>query len=340
LTAYGAFGFGARGSGAYLSPFSDPLAFAGAALVRAPELAAELYGSVPSVIAGTLAPAGERVLAVLGALITLGVGSLIWRCRAGLGPELVRRLSWLGLASLLCLVPMAGGFIGGRMLPLASIGSAAVVGSVLDVLWREAKAGGRWRAYALAGLLALPHLGFAPLVRLAMPLTFLQMEQAERKVAREAEIDSCPNGSTAYLLPGSDPTVALYASVALGFFEPKRAARLGGMVPLSLSPRDLLLRRDPDDSFELLMQGDPRLSPFEALYRKAPERVGDQVRTRGLQVDVLATDEGAPTRIRLRFAGGDARACLLRWHAGALRRLSLAPGTSLSLPHEPGPLGF
>jgi hypothetical protein len=343
LVAYGALGFGARGSGAYLSPFSDPLAFALAALVRAPELAAELYGAVPSMIAGTLPPAGERVLAALGTLITLGVAGLTWRCRAELGPELFRRLGWLGLASLVCLIPMAGGFIGGRMLPLASIGSAAVIGSTLDALWLQARgrAGARrWLTFALSGLLVVPHFGLAPLVRLTMPLTFLQMEQAERKLAREAEIDACPNGSTAYLLPGSDPTVALYASVALAFFEPARAARLRGMVPLSLSPRDLLLRRSSDDTFELLTVGGSRLSPFEALYRKSPMHVGDEVRTRGLQADVLATSDGAPTRVRLRFIGGDTQTCLLRWHAGALRRVSLSPGASLALPHEPGPMGF
>lgn len=343
LIGYGAFGFGSRGSAAYLSPFGDPIAFSRAVLVRAPELAAELYGGVPSMVAGTLRPAGERVLAVLGALITMGVAGLSWRCRAELGPVLLRRLSWLGLASLGCLIPMAGGFIGGRMLPLASIGSAAVIGSTLDALWQQARthAGSRRLfTYALSGLLGVPHLGLAPLVRLAMPLVFLKMEQAERKVAREAEVDACPSGSTAYLMPGSDPTVALYANVSLAFFEPARAARLRNVVPLSLSPRDLLLRRMSDDTFELETLGDAPLSPFEALYRKAPLRVGDEVRTMGLEAQVLATSEGVPTRVQLRFLGGEARACLLRWHAGALRRVLLSPGSSLALPHEPGPMGF
>jgi hypothetical protein len=343
LLAYGALGFGARGSGAYLSPFSDPAAFALAALVRAPELAAELYGAVPSVVAGTLPPAGERVLAVLGVLLTLGVAGFTWRCRTELGPELSSRLSWLGLASVVCLIPMAGGFIGGRMLPLASIGSAAVLGGVLDALWRRAESrtgSGRWLGYALSGLVVVPHFGLAPLVRLAMPLSFLQMEQAERKLAREAEIEACPSGSTAYLMPGSDPTVALYGSVAVAFFEPARAARLRGIVQLSLSPRDLRLLRNTDGTFELQTLGEFRLSPFEALYRKAPQRVGDEARTRGLEAKVLAASDGVATRVRLRFLGGDARACLLRWHDGALRHVSLAQGTSLDLPHEPGPLGF
>ena len=109
-----------------------------------------LIAAVPSIIAGTLPPAGERILAALGALITLGVASLTWRCRAELGPELSRRLGWLGLASLASLIPMAGGFIGGRMLPLASVGSAAVIGSTLDALWRLARA-------RVGASLALPH---------------------------------------------------------------------------------------------------------------------------------------------------------------------------------------
>ena len=112
------------------------------------------------------------------------------------------------------------------------------------------------------------------------------------------------------------------------------------MVSLSMSPRDLRLERTNDDTFELVTLGDFRLSPFEALYRKAPLRVGDKVRTRGLQVEVLAASDGVPTRVRLQFLGGDARSCLLRWHEGALRGVRLAPGESLALPHEPGPMGF
>lgn len=343
LVAYAALGFGSRGSGAYLSPFSDPAAFVSAAIVRAPELAAELYGAIPSVIAGTLPPAGEHVLALIGLAITLGVAGLVWSRRAAFGPELSRTLAWLGPASLLCLIPMAGGFIGGRMLPLASIGSAAVIGCLLDALLREAKSPATTRrswSYAWTGLLILPHFGLATLVRLAMPLTFREMEQAERKLAREAEIDGCPSRSTAYLLPGSDPTVSLYGGVALAFFEPQRAARLRSVTQLSMSPRDLRLERKSADTFELVTLGDSRQSPFELLYRKAPSHVGEKVRTRGLDAEVLSVTEGAATRVRLRFAGGDESACLLRWHRGALRRVALAPGEHLALPHEAGPMGF
>jgi len=44
--------------------------------------------------------------------------------------------------------------------------------------------------------------------------------------------------------------------------------------------------------------------------------------------------------VRFRFNQGEGSFCLLRWHRGALRRVQLAPGSTMALPHEPGPIGF
>jgi len=182
----------------------------------------------------------------------------------------------------------------------------------------------------------------SPLLRLGLPFVYRQMAQAERQIAASAEVDGCPDDSSVYLLPGSDPTVAMYSGVALTFWEPQRAARLRSIVALSMTARDQALAQISADTIELASIGPmpSQLSPFEAVYRQASARVGDSVRTNGLTALVLAEDAGVPTRVRLHFARGEGSFCLLHWHRGALRRLQLAPGASLALPHEPGPMGF
>jgi hypothetical protein len=343
LGLYATLGFGAQGSAAYLSPFSEPGAYAIAATTRVPELAAELYGAVPSLLSSALPATGVLVLVLFGVLVTLGTAALLHAHRAEHGPVLQRRLWFLGLSSTCSLLPMAGGFVGGRMLPLAAIGAAGVVGTLLATLLERAStlAGARrFRVLALVALLALPHFLCSPLVHLAMPLVFRQMEQAERSIARHAEIAGCAEGSTAYLVAGSDPTLSLYGGLALNFFEPQRARRLHQFTPLSMTASDQRLARVSDDTLELSTLGDRVLSPFEALYRQAPFSAGAHVRTETLDAEVVTATGGMPTRVRFRFRNGLNRACVLAWQRGALRHVELPLGAELTLPHEPGPNGF
>ncbi len=188
--------------------------------------------------------------------------------------------------------------------------------------------------------LCLPHFVPSPLARLGLPFAFRQMEQAEQAIAAHAEVDGCAARSTVYTLPGSDPTVSMCSGVALRFLQPQRMRLLRGFVALSMTAREQKLERLDDDTFELSTFGPAALSPFEAVYRQAPARLGDTVRTNGLTAEVLAEQGGAATRVRFRFTLGAEAVCLMHWHRGALRRIQLAPGSSLALPHEPGPMGF
>jgi hypothetical protein len=341
LVFYVSAGYGAHGSAAYLSPFGNPRAFAAAAITRVPQLAAELYAAMPAMISSTLPPTGTLALALLGVVATLGIAGLA-RVQLGKG-DLARRCWFLGTASIVSLLPLAGGFIGGRMLPLAGIGAAGVIGTLLDALATRVRAVTGARRVGVAGLLllvSLPHLLLSPLLRLGLPFAFRQMEEAERAVAASAEVDGCPANSHVYVIPGSDPTVSLYSGVALKFLEPQRLARLRGFMALSMTAREQKLEQVSVDTIELASFGGRVLSPFEAVYRQAPARVGDSVHTNGLTALVLAEQAGIPSRVRFHFTQGEASFCLLRWHRGALRRVRLTPGSSLALPHEPGPMGF
>ncbi len=341
LAFYVLAGYGAHHSGSYVSPLADPLAFARVAVLRGPLLLADLYGAVPSNVAG-LVPMLHVPVAVYGLLAT---GVCAWLLvRADLRPGARRRLLWLGSASIVCLAPALGGVPGPRMLPLAMIGSAAVVGSIIVETWRRAKArsgAARRGLLACVGFLVLVHLGVAPLVRVGIPHVLAQESDAERRLAVEADASACPEGDDAYLLNASDPVLALYAGAAVLFYTPGKAARIHRFRILSMAPEAQVLRVTGEDRFELRAIGPRTATLIERMYRDAPLRVGQVVHVGELTTTVLAIEHGLPTRLAFRDARGLDRACFMVWRGGRLRSFAPPPpGDDRPILHEPGPMGL
>ena len=121
-------GYGTKNSGAYISPFDDPGAFAAAIVSRGALLVAELYGALPSLITSMAEPL-QAPGAIYGALAAGSCALVLHLGRDRLAAGEGRALLWLGASSVVCLVPMVGGVVGGRLLPLALVGSSAVVGA-------------------------------------------------------------------------------------------------------------------------------------------------------------------------------------------------------------------
>jgi hypothetical protein len=342
LALYAAGGYGTRASGAYVSPFDAPGAFVAAALVRVPTLLGEVYAALPSILAAAAEPLAPA-LALLGALATLGVGSALWALRGEFEPAARRRLFALGLASVGALMPAAGGIVGGRVLPLASVGGAALVGALLAAAFARARAAAgarRFGLYALAGLFALLHFGLSPLNRVGTSLLFRKNADDERAFADRAETADCPAGGVGYIVNGSDPVNSLYAAPSLLFYRPERVRHLAGVRVLSMAQNDLRLRGLGGGAFELEALGPRRANLFERVYRDTPLRAGAEVRAGELAARVLADEGGLPTRVEFRAGGGLERACFLAWREGKLARVA-APeaGTTLDVPFAPGPLG-
>ncbi|MCZ7680897.1 MAG: hypothetical protein M5U28_19800 [Sandaracinaceae bacterium] len=171
LVFYVLAGYGTKNSAAYISPFDDPLAFVGAVFARGALLVAELYGALPSLISSIAEPLGLPG-AVYGALAAAGCALLVYRGRDRLAEGEDRRLLWLGASSVVCLAPMVGGVLGGRLLPLALVGSSAVVGTAIALAFELASKSplARRLAFAASGLaLVLLHFVLAPLLRVGVP---------------------------------------------------------------------------------------------------------------------------------------------------------------------------
>ncbi len=340
LAFYALAGYGTRHSGTYISPFADPLAFAEAIVIRGPLLIGELYGAAPVMIAAMVEQLALPV-AIYGLVMLAGCALVLYRAKL---PSIERRrLLWLGSASVVCLAPMVGGVLGPRLLALATIGSAAVVGAAIVEGFRAARSmRGLARVGVTVGVMVLVslHLGFAPLVRTSLPGLLAGMSDAERQLALDADLSACPQGAMGYVLTGADPVLSLYAAPSLHFYTPQKAARLRAVSVVSMAEEAQELRT-VGDRVELAIIEPRTANLFERVYRDEPMRAGDRVEAGELRVTVLDVEDGWPTRVAMENARGWESACFLVWQGGRLRSMPPPdPGEVRVIAHELGPMGL
>jgi hypothetical protein len=338
LATYAAVGGGARGSAAYVSPLSEPGPFVAAAVVRFPVFIADAVLGLPADLAflGLATP-----LAIAGVVAAL-LFALLWRACAPLVPGEERAtLPWLGLGAVVAMAAGVGGLPGARELLLANIGLAPI----LAVLLRHGLARGRFSLprRAAIGLLALAHLGLAPLGQLANELSMREATRGTEQAARDIEREA--NGATRiFAVAASDPMASWYPQAVVAS---ETSGPLGCWSWLSGARADVILTRTGRRSFTLEPRGTTFLrADFETLNRaprRLPLKVGDEVTTCGVQVHVASVEDGRPTRIEVTSDADleDPRTAWLAWQAGAMRRVAFpAPGESATIAWTPGPSGL
>lgn len=354
LAAYASLGYGARGSSFYVSPFEAPLDYLGISLWSVPALCAELLLAVPSAIASFMLEARAAIV-LAGLAASAGLAAILVGCRAALSAEARRTLAWLAAGCFIGLFALVGAPVTGRVLPLPAFGAAALVGNALWLAWARARrrvqvdAGGParrfnawWGAVLLLGLL---HLGVSPLLRVGVAFQFRQMALNQKQLAEQADVGACGERGSLYLLTGSDPTLTLYTAAALRFHTPSRshAERLR---VLGMAPQAVRLERVGPRALSLQVLDSPRReNAFERLYRPKddPLVLGHELALAELAVHVEAVSAGLFERARFDFESDleGMPACLLAWRAGRLTAVPLpALGESVTLPHEPGPMGM
>jgi hypothetical protein len=361
LALYAALGYGTRNSGFYVSPFDAPLDYLIAAFWGVPALCAELLLGVPSAAAGLGGRPAQVFLASAGAGGLVGAILLLRTLRSMLPAGTGRALAWLSLGSLVSLLALVGAPVTGRVLPLPLLGAAAVAGNALWGSWvaargtltlpirgrasaQQSRASGRKRWWLVFGLVVLFQLGLSPLVRLGLPFHFRESSEVQKQIALTADMGACADGGSLYLVNGSDPTLALYAAVAIVFHAPEKA---GGerLRVLSMAPQPHRLSRTAPGVLELEVLEPRRDNAFEQLFRaeRHPLQAGQAVELSEVTVHVDAASAGLFTRARFAFDGDldPTRSCLMVWRNQRLENLPIPRlGDSVRIEHEPGPLGM
>ncbi|WAS98303.1 hypothetical protein [Nannocystis punicea] len=328
LFAYGAMGFGARASGAYLDPLRDPSTFLGALPERVLALiAAALALPMPLVWRLFGGPTPDAwVLRAIGAVF------LLWLLRHVLWDMHDPRLRFAALAFLLALVPISAAPADERLLLLASVPGALWLALVIVGLGRSARRVHRGVALALAAV----HLLLAPA---ALMVAFAGQQGLSFGGS------ALPTGPTlANEALGHQTLLVVQAPSTLhGLMLPLARGHVGLSVPrfsfvLASSGAPSTWTRTGPRSFELEQPHGLLRDSTAAFFRSpsAPLRPGEVVSTLAFRAEILAvTRDGHPSRVRFDFAADPEHmsVCFATWDGREFVALKQpATGESVTLP--------
>jgi hypothetical protein len=317
LGLYVALGLGSPGSGVYFDPLHEPLRFA----VELPGRLAFLLGAM--CLGGgadlwVLRPDLRPGLMGLGAAVLVVMALLLRAVWPTLTDAERRPVRWLIAGAALSAIPFAGTPIGSRCLVIPLIGGAVAFAVVIQRWWtvlRRPPRTGRHLLRVACVVLAVIHLGLAPLSRLATPALLREMMSTRVATAmEEAELDAASlAGQTVVLLHAPD--------IAVGFhsFFYRRLHRMpmpDRWRALSWAPHAHRFHRTGADTLEMeIVDGS-----IEARHL----RVGDVVEIDGLWATVLETGRSGPSRVEFRFDRpvDDPTMVLLAWRDGRLQRVA------------------
>jgi hypothetical protein len=300
--AYNVAGYGASGSGLYVDPVRQPLAFLAAFVERAPVLILGQFLMPPSeiyVVSGALV-SGLIFGAALIFLVALGF-ALVPLLRTD------RLARFWAVGALLSLVPAASTYPHNRQLLFTSLGAMALIAQLWQLhILQPARAPAqppraprslRFSRELGAGLLFM-HLIVSPL---ALPFTTCSIVFARSLQRAPESVGDELAGRDAVFITAPD-----YFAVRLVQLErriehkplPRRIRALAfGEEPVTVFRTD-------DQTLELSYGGGILSTPFMELYRDRdiPMHPGQRIALAGLVIEVLeVTADGRVSRARFRF---------------------------------------
>ena len=347
FVVYRLVGAGARGSGAYLDPFGDPLGFFA-------ELPARLLLLFGNLILRTPIDSAffndwlRTPLVAVGATAVVVVAFWLPRALRRLPPDEAAQVRWLGLGAAGALIAGTPGTLGDRLLFAAGLGGSVVVAALLRDAWQLLRA----RRARLLAAIALVSLGLPNIVIAAVALPgktvfFARMFDGYRRLAREAEI-AAPVPARAVVVALDDlfplqllavraleqertpeelRPIARGEGATLG--GPDRLGELGSGI-LSMASAAHHLRRTAADTLELSTPEGTLLDgawPSVFRARSLPLPRGAVVRTSYMTATVLDDRAGRPTRVSFQFTRSldDPSLIFLAFRDGGLRRVAMPP---------------
>jgi len=315
-------GHGVSSSGFYIGPASDPLRFAAAALDRLPVLWGDALLGMPSAYWTQGAPLRAEMLSLLGVerfralpdwhsfQVTFGVLSVLVGyaavravARAAPAQRDGHALWALALGALLSVIPAGGSLPNDRLLIGMALGVSAVVGLFAGGLIERVRSGPRMAPALVLSLIAFVHVGLATTRTRASSHGFARTSGALRDWSLAAAIPPQPIAAQTdiYIVSAGDFTTAAnlpWVRDGHGASRPRSYRRLSG----ASHAHDL--HRTGDRTLEITVLSSNLGSTFRgSLYRGSDEPIGPGTRfaLRGLDVEVLASIDGNPYRMRFVF---------------------------------------
>jgi hypothetical protein len=291
---YRLLGLGASAGSGYLDPLRDPFTY----VTQIPGRLAFLVGAM--LIGGNadlwvMRPDFRPAMILIAVVITLIGGLLlraVWQTPATTEQHAAR---WLLAGALLSAIPFAGSVIGLRCLVVPWIGGSVAVALVLTRWWTalRPRAGAYYRLVGvLCWGLAIIHLGFAPVQRLAMP--FLLQRLMFRDLATAVQdpdlgLDRLA-GRSLVILNAPDFRIGLHAFFFLKLYRLPMPASWRVLSWTSCSHR---FHRLAADTIDMELVGGEVEAPHLTK--------GQVIDVAGMRATVTEMDRRGPTRVRFRF---------------------------------------
>jgi hypothetical protein len=329
FVAYRGGGFGVRGSGMYVEPLREPVAFGTALLKHAPMLVASELGA-PTPDLYTFLPLAAKVGFVVGALLFLAWSATavirVWRI------DPVARFFLAG--GVLATLPACATFPSGRLLVVPGFGLigfvAIVAAGVVDGASWVPALGWRRRLARSFGIWALVgHLFVAPL---ALQIGMQQLVVLNHIIARlGADLPSAPTPTLkrVVFMNAPDTVFAPYFLLGRSAGGDAAPARLPArLLCIAGGARTVDLRRTDEHTVVAHVSGGFYRTGTELVTRSesVPMPVGTTLVLSDVTVEVLETArDGVPTLVAFRFdESADADAYLWqRWQGSRL--VTVAP---------------
>jgi hypothetical protein len=329
LALYKTLGYGAHGSGSYIDPVGEPLAYAAALPMRLLALTGGLLAAAP-VDLWVLFLSLRPLLSLTGLAALLLFAFLLWRCWPALEEGHRRTLRWVIPGTALSLLPVAATFPMNRLLLVPSIGGSIVVATVLAHYWNaRPQLAGRCRRLATVLVVFLVAVNFAvpPLAWTAQSLVIMKLDRHVEAVYRETPLLYSEDPAVHnVLLVAPDPLACAYPPIIHALLTERKA--LAPWLCLSLAPHDHRLTRTADNALTLeVIDGCMLRTEFEQLMRSPlrPLRSGDKLNLCGVEIAILEANEIGPTKLGVTFERplDDKALNFLVWRDGGIRRFEM-----------------
>jgi hypothetical protein len=323
-------GYGARGSGAYVDPVADPLAFFADAPRKWLSLLQGQLGVIPADLA-FLGPADQQRLWLITGLATLLGAAVV------VGPLLPDRRArfWL-FGAMLALLPMAASFPSDRLLLFVGLGVMPLLaGAFLRVLCQLSRATGSAQTLTVHNALAFAFFAIHGLLAPALlPFRAAQMGRMARAEQSAFQQLAAAADASKILIALNTPSLLLTSYAQLRSGDGSRP-RFASLYVLSATDSPVSVTRT--GVRELTLHADLGFlrAPLERHYRGNPAPFARQRRVAliGLMADVIALRaDGRPASVRFTLLQDLSAYVFECWANGAFRRCELpALGHTLRL---------
>lgn len=326
---------GVKGSGLYLDPLHQPVAFLGNVVTHAPLLISSALGNV-FIDFYPLLSGAPRVALIAGAMVTCL--AFAWVIAPLFRRDPVIRFFLVGAA--LSVIPSCATAPSARLTLFASFGVLGVLARMLAAArdgaeWWPARGEARWlpsRFFLVWS--AYGHVFLSPLLIL---VSMSQMTIVERVLQQNANgIPDVPEISRqrVVLLNPPDATFSAYLPMVRAEQGHPPPAKLLSMVP-GLRPFDL--RRDDARTLTLISSTALVQPGIDMIFRGKPFTVGERIVFTDVVIEVMRVNDGFPAEVRFRFEAPleDPSLRFLQWKNQTLEPLPLpAVGQTVAFPGQ------